>query len=48
MENTHSPGDLFMLGMTNVSYLFQDAQGNSLACKFVVTVVAGKKYNMVT
>ncbi|PIK54425.1 hypothetical protein BSL78_08638 [Apostichopus japonicus] len=40
MENTHSPGDLFMLGMTNVSYLFQDAQGNSLACKFVVTVVA--------
>ncbi|PIK60260.1 putative hyalin-like [Apostichopus japonicus] len=48
MENTHSPGDLFMLGMTTVSYLFQDAQGNSLACEFVVTVVAGKKYNMVT
>ncbi|XP_071845525.1 uncharacterized protein [Apostichopus japonicus] len=39
MENTHSPGDLFMSGMTTVSYLFQDAQGNSLACEFVVTVV---------
>ncbi|KAJ8041572.1 Hyalin [Holothuria leucospilota] len=36
---THNPGDSFMIGMTTVLYIFEDASGNAATCSFVVTVM---------
>ena len=35
---THSPGDPFPIGLTAVSYIFQDAAGNRDTCSFNVIV----------
>ncbi len=38
VNSTHSPGDLFPLGTTVVSYVAVDAQGNTTQCTFNVTM----------
>ena len=40
--NTHSPGDLFPAGSTNVEYRFADDAGNTASCEFVVNIVQGR------
>ena len=37
--NTHSPGDVFPLGTTTVTYTATDASGNSSTCVFDVVVI---------
>ncbi|XP_072013682.1 uncharacterized protein [Amphiura filiformis] len=37
---THSPGDYFMVGMTQVSYIFTDQAANQETCSFAVTVLS--------
>ena len=36
--STHSPGDVFALGTTTVTYTATDASGNFVTCSFTVTV----------
>ena len=36
--STHSPGDVFALGTTTVTYTATDASGNAVTCSFTVTV----------
>ena len=36
--STHSPGDVFLLGTTTVTYTATDASGNTAVCSFNVTV----------
>ena len=35
---SHSPGDLFPIATTPVTYIFQDAAGNQATCSFDVIV----------
>lgn len=37
------PGSLFMVGDTNVTYVFADSSGNLATCSFIVTVLTGEK-----
>ncbi|XP_072051832.1 uncharacterized protein [Amphiura filiformis] len=37
---THNPGDSFMVGMTQVSYIVSDSSGNDAFCSFGITVLA--------
>ncbi|XP_070543821.1 hyalin-like [Ptychodera flava] len=38
VTSTHKPGDVFVEGVSNVSYTFTDVSGNTACCHFVVTV----------
>ncbi|MFT5818965.1 MAG: hypothetical protein ACI8ZM_000186, partial [Crocinitomix sp.] len=40
MTSTHSPGDIFPLGITTVTYTATDIGGNEITCSFDVTVVS--------
>ena len=42
IKSTHGPGDVFALGITNVTYYASDGAGNLVNCSFVV-VIEGKK-----
>ncbi|XP_041454248.1 mucin-17-like isoform X7 [Lytechinus variegatus] len=37
---SHSPGDVFPVGLTTVIYTFSDASGNSATCSFNVTITS--------
>ena len=39
---THSPGDLFTIGSSNVIYMFDDFSHNTAVCSFVVSIKPGK------
>ena len=39
---SHSPGDNFYVGKTDVSYTFVDDDGNAAFCNFTVTLTPGK------
>lgn len=39
---SHRPGVFFEVGMTSVTYRFEDATGNFDECTFVINVVTGK------
>lgn len=39
---TNAPGSLFPLGITAVTYRFEDSSGNPAVCSFTVTVVPSK------
>ncbi len=39
VSSSHSPGDVFQLGTTTVTYVFSDDNNNSSTCSFTVTVV---------
>ena len=39
VEQSHSPGGIFQVGETNVTYKFTDASNNSAFCVFGVNVV---------
>ena len=43
---THSPGELFPIGNTTVSYVFVDASFNMATCYFAVVVIQGNFNNM--
>ncbi|KAJ8031507.1 Hyalin [Holothuria leucospilota] len=38
VSQSHSPGDFFPVGVTEVTYTFSDASGNTAACKFSVEI----------
>ena len=44
LVQTHSPGSLFQVGATKVSYVFRDNADNLAVCTFTVTGVQGR-YN---
>ncbi|KAJ8021267.1 Hyalin [Holothuria leucospilota] len=37
-DQTHFPGNCFRIGQTFVTYVFQDAAGNTAACTFSITI----------
>ena len=37
VTQSHQPGDSFPIGMTQVTYTFQDPSGNDATCQFTVT-----------
>ena len=39
MSSTHSPGDVFPLGDTEVKYYVTDDSGNQDSCSFIVTII---------
>ena len=41
-RQSHYPGDSFLLGETDVSYLFVDGAGNSAWCNFSISLSKGK------
>ncbi len=43
-SNSHNPGDFFVTGSTQVSYIFADPSGITASCVFVVTVEEGKDW----
>ena len=43
---THSPGELFPVGNTSVSYVFVDSAFNMARCYFEVFVITGNFYNL--
>ena len=43
LNSTHSPGQLFPVGVTQVNYHFQDGSSNYAECIFMVSVETGKK-----
>ncbi|XP_038069618.1 uncharacterized protein LOC119738747 isoform X6 [Patiria miniata] len=45
---SHSPGQSFPVGMTNVVYTFRDPTGNSAGCAFVVNVIADTRVPVIT
>lgn len=38
---SHTPGSIFPVGITMVTYTFTDASGNSDVCSFIINVVTG-------
>ena len=42
VSRSHSPGQFFVVGVTQVSYRFVDASGNAATCTFNVIVNEGK------
>ena len=38
-SNSHNPGDAFNSGVTTVSHVITDSQGNSVSCTFTITVI---------
>ncbi|MCC6700553.1 MAG: HYR domain-containing protein, partial [Fluviicola sp.] len=38
MTSTHNPGDVFVVGLTTITYTAVDAAGNNSTCTFTVTV----------
>lgn len=41
-EQSHFPGDEFDLGVTKVTYVFEDESNNSAICQFSVNVLLGE------
>ena len=41
-RQSHQSGDMFIEGVTTVSYVFGDAAGNGAACTFLVTASIGE------
>ena len=42
LNSTHSPGQLFPLGVTQVKYHFQDGSSNYAECNFTISIQTGK------
>ena len=40
IRRTHTPGDFFLVGATQVTYTFQDPSGNTATCSFNVIVTS--------
>ena len=38
VTSTHSSGNFFNIGFTNVAYTFSDGAGNQARCEFTITV----------
>ncbi len=43
--STHSPGQYFSVGTTNVIYTFTDGSNNKAICNFTVNIDAGNLFN---
>ena len=41
-SRSRAPGSFFVVGSTDVTYVFVDGTGNSAACSFSVNVVEGR------
>ena len=41
-SRTRAPGSFFVVGSTDVTYVFVDGSGNTATCTFAVSVVEGK------
>ena len=44
VSRSHSPGDTFSLGTTQVTYIFSDETGNTATCAFNVMVFQGSLF----
>ncbi len=42
VSQTHRSGQFFLVGVTEVTYIFQDPSNNRAECSFTITVIEGK------
>ena len=42
---SNGPGDFFVVGVTQVIYIFSDPSGNTFQCDFVINVVTGEVHH---